>query len=52
MYPGTPRQYNPISTPSRTGGGSNGGILGHLDNRVLYLLLGQEGDLPEVSWDT
>ena len=46
-YPGTPRQYSSISTPSRTGGGPTGGILGHLDNIVLYLLLlGQEGDLP------
>ena len=42
MYPGTPRQYSSIYTPW-TGGGHTGGILGHLDNIVLYLLLlGQE----------
>ena len=38
----TPRQYSSISTP-RTGGGPNGGILWHLDNIVLYLLLGTGG---------
>ena len=52
MYPGTHRHYSSISTLSRTGGGPNGGILGHLDNIVLYLFLGKEGDLQDVSWDT
>ena len=52
MYPGTNRHYSSISTLSRTGGGATGCILGHLDNSVLYLLLGKEGDLQDVSWDT